>query len=96
MNQKSELTNNFKPLKQYGVVTAVVGCDIVSTINMEGPSIQEQVIRQVIKTQDEHVRKALIELGWTPPPVVSSPSYEQAESRMHRKGQLPPEPLKEF
>lgn len=76
--------------KSYGIVTTVVGLDIISAITVEGPDIQETVTRRLIRTQDEHVRKALIELGWTPPPAATSPSYEQAEGRMHRAGQNEP------
>lgn len=77
-----------KPGINYGLVTTVVGFDIVSTVSVEGPDIREQVVRQVIKTQDEHVRRALIELGWTPPPADWQPAkYEQAEARMQREAQ---------
>lgn len=27
-----------------------------------------EVMRTVLKTQEEHIRQALIKLGWTPPP----------------------------
>lgn len=41
--------------------------DIASTIFNECMGVKEEIIRQVIKMQDEQVRQALIKLGWTPP-----------------------------
>lgn len=33
----------------------------------EGDEIRKEIMRQVVATQDEHVKKALIHMGWTPP-----------------------------
>lgn len=32
--------------------------------------LMSEVMRKVVDTRDEHIRKALIDLGWTPPPEV--------------------------
>ena len=37
--------------------------------------VQDQIIQSVIKLKDEGVRKALIELGWTPPVATPVPDY---------------------
>ena len=29
--------------------------------------LEQRILRQVIETQDQHVRESLIKLGWTPP-----------------------------
>jgi hypothetical protein len=31
--------------------------------------IRKQTIKEVFDTKDQHIRKALIELGWTPPHI---------------------------
>jgi hypothetical protein len=50
------------------VKTTVHGANIsqeVYTVDTYG--VECRIARQIINIQDEHVRKALIELGWTPP-----------------------------
>lgn len=43
---------------------------IMSTVTEHGPgldNIAAAVIRQVVDTQDQVIREALIKMGWTPP-----------------------------
>jgi hypothetical protein len=37
------------------------------TITQETTDLANKIHRRLIKTQDDHIRKALISLGWTPP-----------------------------
>ena len=41
---------------------------IVQEVYSERDDVRELILRQVMATQDEEIRKALIALGWTPPP----------------------------
>lgn len=35
--------------------------------NQVGPDLTESMMRTIIDTKEEHVKEALIKLGWTPP-----------------------------
>lgn len=48
--------------------------EIRQTIHGHG-CVEDQIIQSVIKLKDEGVRKALIELGWTPPVATPVPDY---------------------
>ena len=43
--------------------------ELVSGITMN--AIEEAMSKKTVELEDEAVREALIELGWTPPPVIT-------------------------
>jgi hypothetical protein len=45
------------------------GVIVQDTIQMQGDEVVNH-IQHVINTQDDQVRQALIELGWTPPSAI--------------------------
>lgn len=62
------MTDKIKGLT-YGLVTTVVGLEIHQALTREDPlgRLAADVSRWIFDTREEGIRKALIELGWTPP-----------------------------
>jgi hypothetical protein len=57
--------------KHNGVVYSVdTSVDVSGVISQEIKLGHEVLWHGIIKTQDEHVKRCLIELGWTPPKEV--------------------------
>lgn len=52
------------------VTTPTVDGKIVQELYSVEHDIREQVMRRVMDTQEQHIRDALIALGWTPPEIV--------------------------
>ena len=57
----------------YNVNTEINGDDIESNIDILMEGVIQDTWRRIIKTQDEQVRKSLIELGWRPPSQLILP-----------------------
>jgi len=52
-----------------GVETVVsTNGDITQEVYRTSEGVREVITRTVLRTSEEHVREALISLGWTPPP----------------------------
>lgn len=53
---------------QFNVRTAVFEAGLIEqTVESESQGVARKIGMSVINTQDDQIRKALIELGWTPP-----------------------------
>lgn len=57
----------------FDVNTEIQGDDIHTQVDMVMNGVIADTQKQVIKTKDGQVRKALIELGWTPPVSIVLP-----------------------
>jgi hypothetical protein len=59
------MTNDFS----FQIQVHLEGEKIVSETTLPGiaSEVRERIFRQVMDTREEMTRKALIELGWTPP-----------------------------
>ena len=57
----------------FDVNTEIQGDDIHTQVDMVMNGVVADTQKQVIKTKDGQVRKALSELGWTPPVSIVLP-----------------------
>jgi hypothetical protein len=54
---------------KYQLTTEVAPDGVITqTLELEREGIMEHLSRWVVRAQDEGIRQALIQLGWTPPP----------------------------